>query len=74
MNNGNGTDMYGYRLLATGYWYEGGFFDLTEGTTLYSSTLDNNFPWYRGFNAATDAILRNIGTWNSATAVRCIKD
>jgi len=74
MNNGNGTDMYGYRLLATGYWYEGGFFSLTEGTTLYSSTIDNSDPWYRGFNAATNAILRNLGTWNSATAVRCIKD
>ena len=73
-NNGNGTDMYGYRLLATGYWYEGGFFDLSNGTTLYSSTLNNNSPWYRGFNAATNAILRNLGTWNSATAVRCIKN
>ena len=74
VNNGNGTDMYGYRLLTTGYWYEGGFFSLNEGTTIYSSTPDNNNPWYRGFNAATDAILRNLGIWNTATAVRCIKD
>ena len=74
INNGNGTDMYGYCLLATGYWYEGGFFSLNEGTTIYSSTRNNNSPWYRGFNAATDQILRNLGTWNSATAVRCIKN
>lgn len=74
VNNGNGTDMYGYRLLTTGYWYEGGFYSLNEGTTLYSSTIDNNDPWYRGFNAATNSILRNLGIWNTATAVRCIKD
>jgi uncharacterized protein (TIGR02145 family) len=74
MNNGSGTDMYGYCLLTTGYWYEGGFFALNEGTTIFSSTLTNNSPWYRGFNAATDQILRNLGTWNSATAVRCIKN
>lgn len=74
MNNGNGTDMYGYRLLATGYWFEGGFSDLTEGTTLYSSTRMNTNPWYRGFHAMMDKVLRNLGIWNSATAVRCIKD
>jgi len=73
-NNGNGIDQYGFCLLTTGYWWEGGFFDLTQGTTLYTSTQFNNSPWYRGFNAMTDEILRNQGTWNSATAVRCIKD
>ncbi len=73
MNNGNGIDKYGYLLLTTGYWYQGGFSDLTEGTLLYSSTSNNNNAWKRGFNAMTDKILRDQSSIAGGT-VRCIKD
>lgn len=74
-SNGNGMDIYGYRLLSTGYWYAGGFSDLGEGTTIFSSTVNNNgLPYYRGFNASADGVLRAVDQWNFGSPARCIRD
>ena len=74
-NNGNGIDIYGCRVLASGYWYGGGFDDFSVGTTFYSSTVNNSGqPYYRGFVAMTDQVLRNLSEWTFGSPVRCIKD
>nr|NQU91963.1 hypothetical protein [Bacteroidota bacterium] len=74
-NNGNGTDMYGFCVLTTGYWFQGGFSDLGEGTLIFSSTIENNGQsWHRGFNGMADGIIRNLNEWNVGSSVRCIKD
>ncbi len=60
-DNGNGSDIYGYCLLPTGYWFGGGFENIAVGSVAYSSTINNNVqPWYRGFVAMTDQVLYAI--------------
>jgi uncharacterized protein (TIGR02145 family) len=75
-SNGNGTDLYGFRALPTGYWYQNAFFEYNEDCGWWTSSSNSSvLPWYRGMNYQSDAMARMVNTFGPfGAAVRCVKD
>lgn len=75
--NGNGTDIYGFTALPSGYRItNGNFGDLTSTCFLWMSTESSpDGAWYRVMSYGADRIGR-IETYSKAYgySVRCIKD
>ncbi len=76
MNNGNGTDDFGYTVFPAGKRDFSGFFvGINTFANFWTSTArGSNFTWLRELKAATDAVTRYDYNKEMGYSVRCIKD
>lgn len=76
MNNGNGTDDFGFTAYPAGKRSFSGFFlGINTFANFWTSTASgSNFTWHHELKAATDAITRFDYNKEMGYSVRCIKD
>jgi len=76
LNNGNGTDDFGFTALPAGKRDFSGFFvGINTFASFWTSTArGSNFTWLRELKAATDAATRYDYNKEMGFNVRCIKD
>jgi uncharacterized protein (TIGR02145 family) len=73
--NGNGTDIYDFKVLPTGYWFAGYFSERTVDGGFWTSSLNAGFQaYYRGMAAPANNIARNAFDQPIGLSVRCLKD
>jgi len=73
--NGNGTDLYAFAVLPTGYWYANSFSERTVDAGLWTSSQNISLqPYYRGMSTSVNKIARNAYDQPLGTSVRCLKD
>lgn len=76
INNGNGTDLFGFACMPAGVRVIGGFFGSIEAFGFYWSSSegsDGNF-WYRIFDHSTPTVDRIEGIAEGGLSVRCLRD
>jgi uncharacterized protein (TIGR02145 family) len=75
-DNGNGTDLFGFRALPGGYRFtDGSFNDLSiNGNWWSSSESDAPFVIYRGIGNRGSIVARNGFLKSYGFSVRCLKD
>ncbi len=75
-NGGNGNNMFGFNALAGGYRnYGGGFSDLGNSTSFFSSTEYNGYyAWKRSLLNTESMVGRDFNYKDLASSVRCLKD
>lgn len=75
-NNGNGSDLYGFTALPSGYKpRDGGFYMFLEATIFWSSTLaTDEDKWGRAFRYNSDQSMRSPFPKKSGRSVRCLKN
>lgn len=72
---GSGADIYGFKLLATGYWYDGYFSERTADGGFWTSSLNNGtYPFSRGMNGMANSVARVAFNEPVGFPVRCLKD
>ncbi len=72
---GSGADLYGFKLLPTGYWYDGYFDERTVDGGFWTSSLNNGtYPFSRGMNGLANGVARVAFNEPVGFPVRCIKD
>ena len=78
INDGNGTNNYGFNLLPGGLrWHEGYFEYIGDWVGLWTSSVNinlNTMFWCRGADAANDGFLRDDALRDFGYSVRFIKD
>lgn len=71
----NGTDLFGFKGLPTGYWWDGGFSDISEGGAYWTSDLNPAIlPYYRALHVTAPSVARNTFPGIFAFGVRCLKN
>jgi uncharacterized protein (TIGR02145 family) len=75
-SNGNGTDLYGFKAIPAGYWWENSFFDNNNfGLWWTSSSNTSGLPLYRGMRMDIQTVARMVNTYGpTGNSVRCLKD
>ena len=75
LDDGNGTDDYGFSGLSVGFREEGDFIYHSVMTKWWSATEANNsLVYYRGLFYSTSEVSRYPDNKDSGNSVRCIKD
>ena len=77
VNNGNGTDTFGFTGLPAGGCYggSGGFFNISHHAYIWSSTgNENNTGYYRILFHMFNTIRKENAGWDNGFSVRCLKD
>lgn len=80
INSGNGSDIFGFRVLPTGYAYgldsRDRYYVNTQYATSFASSSEASFEyqWERLFSAVDKKITRQLSNKTYLTSVRCIKN
>lgn len=74
--HGNGTDLYGFRALAAGYWdYGNGYLFRGKQADFWTSSEDAaSWSWMRGIDSDTSTIYESIVAKVRGQSLRCIAD
>ena len=70
MEDGNGTDVYGFSALPAGYYNDGNFFNVGSNATFWSATEGSSNYAYAWYLSAGSAYLNGLNKGNGS-AVRC---
>jgi len=74
-SGGNGTDLYGFNVVASGYYRENyDFFHKGLYTYFWSSSDTSSNAWIRFFNYNKSEVFRGNYHKNSGFSVRCVLD
>ena len=73
MEDGNGTDVYGFSALPAGYYNDGNFFNVGSNATFWSATEGSSNYAYAWYLSAGSAYLNGLNKGNGF-AVRCLRN
>ncbi|PBC66720.1 fibrobacter succinogenes major paralogous domain-containing protein [Fibrobacter sp. UWS1] len=73
MEDGNGTDVYGFSALPAGYYNDGNFFNVGSNATFWSATEGSSNYAYAWYLSAGSAYLNGLNKGNGS-AVRCLRN
>ncbi|NQT76919.1 MAG: PKD domain-containing protein [Bacteroidetes bacterium] len=73
-DDGNGTNLYGFRSLAGGNRNNNGFSVLTRAACFWTSTYGDPQAWSHIFDSSVDYSIRSRQNWSLGFSIRCIKD
>jgi len=71
---GNGTNLFGFTALPSGYWYLGYFSEITVDGMFFTSSISGTKAWFRGISTIDDIARNNWEVSEFAIPVRCLKD
>lgn len=72
---GNGTDLFGFSGLPSGYYNPNGFFSIRVYGFFWTTTQDyTDRPWDRGLDYSSPGVHRDDDPKEGGLSVRCVKD